>query len=109
VAKVAGVLLEEMNEDPTWIDVLAVAQSATGYCQVGPRQGAGVGGDHLGLVRGDVSCRRHGVDVVEVTVRVGRRAVVVRYLASSPLGSGTWPLSIGKHLDGRESELLDNL
>jgi len=35
--------------------VLAVAQSAPGYCEVGPRHGAGAGGDHLGLVRGDVS------------------------------------------------------
>ena len=60
VAEMAGVLLDEVGESPTEIDLLVSAQSAHGHSEVGPGRGVGAGGDHLGLVCRDVSCRRRG-------------------------------------------------
>ncbi len=72
MAEVAGVLLDEVGQDPTQVDLLALAQPPDGYSEVRPRRRVGTGGGQLGLIPRDVGRRRYGIDVVEVTVLADR-------------------------------------
>lgn len=72
MAEVAGVLLDEMREDPPQVDLRAVAQADDGSVEVRPAGEGCAGGVELPLVRLDVGCRGPGGGPLEVTVRVVR-------------------------------------
>ena len=66
VAEVAGILRDEVGENPAEVGPIALTQPLHRGGEVGPRGGVGAGGDELGAVGRDICGRRRRVDIVEV-------------------------------------------
>src|ERR1035437_316872 len=69
-----------MSKNPAKVDGSTLAQPSHWGAEVGPCRGVGSGCGQLGAVGGDVCGCGPRVNVVEVTVMAGRRAVVIRYV-----------------------------